>query len=79
MLSSVNLSGGVQRRRTFEDQLNMRSLFKENDLISVSAVARGARAHAGAESRPRWPLLPVRSCASHYDVPVHVGASHGTR
>lgn len=35
MLSSVNLSGGVQRRRTFEDQLNMRSLFKEDDLISA--------------------------------------------
>ncbi len=34
-LSSVNLSGGVQRRRTFEDALNMRSLFKEEDVISA--------------------------------------------
>ena len=32
----VNMPGGAQRRRTFEDQLNMRALFQENDLISVS-------------------------------------------
>lgn len=35
MLSSINLSGGVQRRRTTEDQLQMRSILSENDLISV--------------------------------------------
>jgi exosome complex component RRP4 len=35
LLSSVNLSGGVQRRRTQEDQLNMRSFFAEEDLISA--------------------------------------------
>lgn len=35
LLSSVNLPGGVQRRKTYEDQLNMRSLFAENDLIVV--------------------------------------------
>ena len=35
MLSSINLPGGVQRRRTAEDQLNMRSFFVENDLISA--------------------------------------------
>ena len=34
-LSSVNLPGGVQRMRTHEDQLQMRSLFTENDLISA--------------------------------------------
>jgi len=34
-LSSVNLPGGVQRMRTQEDQLQMRSLFCENDLISA--------------------------------------------
>jgi exosome complex component RRP4 len=34
-LSMVSMPGGAQRRRTFEDQLNMRSLFKENDLISA--------------------------------------------
>lgn len=34
-LSSVNLPGGVQRMRTHQDQLQMRSLFTENDLISA--------------------------------------------
>ncbi len=37
MLSSVNLTGGVQRRRTVEDQLQMRTYFQENDLVSVRA------------------------------------------
>lgn len=35
MLSSINLPGGVQRRRTNEDSLNMRQYFQENDLISA--------------------------------------------
>lgn len=35
MLSSVNLPGGVQRIRTYEDQLQMRELYTENDLISA--------------------------------------------
>lgn len=35
MLSAVSLPGGVQRRRTAEDELNMRSVFKEGDLLSV--------------------------------------------
>ncbi|KAH7282553.1 hypothetical protein KP509_35G036300 [Ceratopteris richardii] len=35
MLSAVNLPGGIQRRRTVIDELNMRSLFEENDLISA--------------------------------------------
>lgn len=35
MLSSINLPGGVQRRRTNEDSLNMRQYFVENDLISA--------------------------------------------
>eukprot|EP01035_Chromulina_nebulosa_P017688 gene17688-23278_t len=34
-LSSVNLPGGAQRIRTYEDQLQMRTLFTENDLISA--------------------------------------------
>ena len=34
-LSSVNLPGGAQRIRTYEDQLQMRTLFSENDLISA--------------------------------------------
>lgn len=35
MLSSVNLPGGAQRRRTHEDQLQMRNFFVEGDLISA--------------------------------------------
>jgi exosome complex RNA-binding protein Rrp4 len=35
MLSSVNLEGGDQRRRTYEDQLSMRALFAENDVVSA--------------------------------------------
>ena len=31
----MNLPGGVQRVRTYEDQLQMKTLFKENDLISA--------------------------------------------
>ncbi|CAM9279056.1 unnamed protein product [Phaeothamnion confervicola] len=34
-LSSVNLPGGVQRIRTYEDQLQMRTFYAENDLISA--------------------------------------------
>jgi exosome complex component RRP4 len=35
LLSSINLPGGVQRRRTEADVLLMRSYFAENDLISA--------------------------------------------
>lgn len=35
LLSAVNLPGGVQRRRTYEDELNMRAFFKEGDLVSA--------------------------------------------
>ena len=35
-LASVNLPGGAQRMRTYEDQLQMRSLYQEYDLISVN-------------------------------------------
>lgn len=34
-LSAVHLPGGVQRRRTAEDELAMRDIFTEGDLISV--------------------------------------------
>ena len=34
MLSAVNLPGGVQRRRTYEDELNMREFF-EKETYSV--------------------------------------------
>ncbi|XP_044494560.1 exosome complex component RRP4 homolog isoform X2 [Mangifera indica] len=35
MLSSMNLPDGIQRRRTAVDELNMRSIFTENDLAEV--------------------------------------------
>lgn len=35
MLSSVHLPGNVQRIRTYEDQLQMRSMYAEDDLISA--------------------------------------------
>uniref|UniRef100_M4BJH4 Uncharacterized protein n=1 Tax=Hyaloperonospora arabidopsidis (strain Emoy2) TaxID=559515 RepID=M4BJH4_HYAAE len=35
LLSAVTLPGGDQRRRTYADQLQMRGLFVENDLISA--------------------------------------------
>ena len=36
LLSAVSLPGGAQRRRTADDELNMRSVFAEGDLVSVS-------------------------------------------
>lgn len=39
LLSSINLSDGVQRRRTEQDQLAMRSFFAEDDLISAEVRA----------------------------------------
>nr|GMD66230.1 exosome complex component RRP4 homolog [Ipomoea batatas] len=39
MLSSMNLPDGIQRRRTAVDELNMRSIFEENDV--VCAEVRG--------------------------------------
>ncbi|KAF8704096.1 hypothetical protein HU200_031584 [Digitaria exilis] len=38
MLSSMNLPDGIQRRRTAVDELNMRSIFVENDVICVSTI-----------------------------------------
>ncbi|CCI11031.1 unnamed protein product [Albugo candida] len=35
LLSAVYLPGGAQRRRTYEDQLQMRIIFQESDLISA--------------------------------------------
>jgi len=39
MLSSINLPGGEQRRRTAEDQLNMRHFYVEHDLASAEVQA----------------------------------------
>eukprot|EP00252_Welwitschia_mirabilis_P016244 TRINITY_DN35830_c0_g1_i1.p1 TRINITY_DN35830_c0_g1~~TRINITY_DN35830_c0_g1_i1.p1 ORF type:complete len:319 (+),score=58.13 TRINITY_DN35830_c0_g1_i1:173-1129(+) len=35
MLSSMNMPDGIQRRRTAVDELNMRSIIEENDVISA--------------------------------------------
>lgn len=35
LLSAVTLPGGLQRRRTHEDELNMRRFFEEGDLVSA--------------------------------------------
>eukprot|EP00879_Flechtneria_rotunda_P004122 GHRR01004367.1.p1 GENE.GHRR01004367.1~~GHRR01004367.1.p1 ORF type:complete len:327 (+),score=72.26 GHRR01004367.1:123-1103(+) len=40
LISAVNLPGGVQRRRNAEDELNMRSMFTEGDLISAEVQGR---------------------------------------
>ncbi|XXG80746.1 hypothetical protein AAC387_Pa09g1538 [Persea americana] len=45
MLSAMNLPDGIQRRRTAVDELNMRSIFGENDV--VSAEVRGLQ-HDGS-------------------------------
>lgn len=37
-LSSINLPGGVQRRRTYEDKLQMSRFFREGDLICVGVL-----------------------------------------
>jgi exosome complex RNA-binding protein Rrp4 len=34
LLGAINLPGGAQRRRTYEDVLQMRELFAENDVVS---------------------------------------------
>lgn len=46
LLSSVNLPGGIQRRRTAEDSLNMRAFFSENDVISAEVQKLSAQSGA---------------------------------
>lgn len=50
-LSSVNLPGGVQRMRTYEDQLQMRTLFTENDLLSAEIQNISSDGTASIHSR----------------------------
>ncbi|KAJ7522908.1 hypothetical protein O6H91_18G031000 [Diphasiastrum complanatum] len=52
MLSAVNLPGGLQRRRTADDELNMRNFFEERDLISaeVQAVHQDGSIHLHTRS-----------------------------
>jgi exosome complex component RRP4 len=35
LLSSINLPGGIQRMRTHDDEMQMRTLFTESDLVSA--------------------------------------------
>ena len=46
MLSSINLPGGEQRRRTAEDQLNMRQFYVEGDVLSAEARRPSSRRRA---------------------------------
>lgn len=39
LLSSINLPGGIQRRKTENDELEMRSFFQEGDLLSAEVQA----------------------------------------
>jgi len=36
--TSINLPGGIQRRRNEEDQMNIRSFFVEGDMISAEIM-----------------------------------------
>ena len=54
MLSSINLPGGEQRRRTAEDQLNMRQFYIEHDLVSAEVQAFFQVCQTG------WARLPSR-------------------
>lgn len=42
LLSSVYLPGGVQRKRTYTDELNMRTLLQESDMISAEIQVIGS-------------------------------------
>lgn len=43
-LSAVDLPGGVQRRRTAEDELVMRAVFREGDVLAAEVCAPPCRA-----------------------------------
>lgn len=51
LLSAVNLPGGVQRRRTHEDELNMRSYLKEGDLVSAEVQEQWADGSVALHTR----------------------------
>ena len=50
-LSSINLPGGVQRMKTYEDQLAMRTLFQEHDLVSAEIQSINADGIISLHSR----------------------------
>lgn len=78
MLSAVNLPGGVQRKRTYEDELNMRSYLQESDVISAEVQAVGGDGVAQLHTRSarygkllqgtflEVPPALVRRCKSHF-------------
>ncbi|XP_059625805.1 exosome complex component RRP4 homolog [Cornus florida] len=53
MLSSMNLPDGIQRRRTAVDELNMRSIFEESDVVcaEVRGFQRDGSLHLQARSQ----------------------------
>lgn len=51
LLSAVNLPGGIQRRRTYEDELNMRSFFREGDLVSAEVQEQWADGSVALHTR----------------------------
>eukprot|EP00727_Mastigamoeba_balamuthi_P001147 m51a1_g11029 putative exosome complex component rrp4-like (302) ;mRNA; r:422171-423311 len=77
-LSAVNLPGGVQRKRTYLDELNMRSFFVEGDLVSCEVQSFYADGSAGLHTRStRYgkllqgtfvsvPAALVKRCKSHF-------------
>jgi len=51
LLSAVNLAGGVQRRRNAEDELAMRGVLKEGDLLSAEVQSVGSDGAAALHTR----------------------------
>lgn len=77
-LSAVNLPGGVQRKRTHEDELNMRRYLQEGDLLSAEVQAVGHDGLPALHTRStRYgklrqgvlvavPAALVKRCKSHF-------------
>jgi len=77
VLSSINLPGGVLRRRTFEDQLKMRDFFVENDVISAEVQSIYQDGSLSLHTRHNYGKLKsgvlikvqptlVKRCKSHF-------------
>ncbi|KAL6655352.1 hypothetical protein ACP70R_006178 [Stipagrostis hirtigluma subsp. patula] len=52
MLSSMNLPDGIQKKRTAVDELNMRSILEENDVVCLEVI-RGVQ-HGGSPHLQAW-------------------------
>lgn len=70
LLSAVNLPGGVQRRRTAEDELNMRAFFLEGDLLTVGLW--GGAAWSAAQHR--WHHTSIRLVQAEVQAVHHDGS-----